>query len=657
MAATGIAADHRSCAVALPCKLDPGKLSTKSLRDIYADDCQSVGCKRNSELMRTLPSSPGDFASLECLDLNLNCVGKKGVRALFNVMTASPNLRSLLLADNFLTNDSVRDLLENVSGHPALERLDLTRNPISHSAGKYLSEHVSSNARLCDVGLADTLINPALVKIIERKAAANRTAALGGIAAAPPLATKSHSGRARGGPSKRVRDEESTSTKLMDHFNSNTAGGAAEGACEECPPAPAPAAAAEVQEPPPPAEADAKPAAAAPQQKEAPPAVRATHLMKIFDICRSEPGEYEHLQLVSVIAAETDPDIIPLERKAAPQPADGASPAGDAALAKEPVPAVEKPAANPPPPPQQEQEQAQEKREPASPAFPEDAAPAAPQALEDSFKERQLAVTVDLPDSPVPIADEEEWYGVKLLYNASLVDDSQQDGAWYGIRGVFAAVSLEGGAEEAGQHEALATAQFEPADSKPSDARSVERSSIVQEVEPQEGPLELCRQAATVDHERDIIAFLLQPDGPRPPLRLKNLEVLFETADRMKDETTGLDYLRRSLERMTRPQQHDAFNGSGDTWTDGSPDNLNLTGPQPATAGGDPSTGNQGTANNEVSSQSPSGSSARGSTWYALELVWRIASSKIDEGGATAEKDWGALSSVMSIVNKKNPSD
>ena len=85
----------------------------------------------------------------------------------------STNLRKVLLADNFLTNDSIKEIVDVLAGHPGVEQVDFSRNPISHNAGKLLSDFVGSNQIVTGVDVRDTLINPALIRIIEQKAERN----------------------------------------------------------------------------------------------------------------------------------------------------------------------------------------------------------------------------------------------------------------------------------------------------------------------------------------------------------------------------------------------------------------------------------------------------------------------------------------------------
>uniref|UniRef100_A0A7S1NET5 Uncharacterized protein n=1 Tax=Eutreptiella gymnastica TaxID=73025 RepID=A0A7S1NET5_9EUGL len=143
--------------------------AAQSPRELYALKCVENGCKKNSLLMKSLPSL-ARWDLLTELDLNLNFVGSLGIRPVLEVVRRSPNVSKLCLADNFLTNDSVKDIVTQLMNHPKLSHLDLRKNPISHAGGKMLSQFATESPALHTVLLDDTLINPALVRIIQKKA-------------------------------------------------------------------------------------------------------------------------------------------------------------------------------------------------------------------------------------------------------------------------------------------------------------------------------------------------------------------------------------------------------------------------------------------------------------------------------------------------------
>eukprot|EP00667_Euglena_gracilis_P005627 EG_transcript_5666 len=148
----------------------PWVFEEDSPRAVYAAKCDELRCRKNSHLMRALPGAV-QWDSLTEMDLSWNFVGRVGVLPVLEVVRRSPNIIKLSLANNFLNNDSVREIVTHLVDHRCLGHLDLSRNPISHAAGKLLSRFAVQSPRLHTVLLEETLINPALVRIIQRNAA------------------------------------------------------------------------------------------------------------------------------------------------------------------------------------------------------------------------------------------------------------------------------------------------------------------------------------------------------------------------------------------------------------------------------------------------------------------------------------------------------
>jgi hypothetical protein len=138
-----------------------------SLRDLYVSECSRIGCKCNTAIVKSLPAT--STLTISIIDLNNNFVGAKGLRAIVAMAAKCPELRQLLVADNYLTNESVVEMCDILDPLTKLEVLDLSNNPISHVAGKRLSLFVSRHPSMHIVKLQNTLINPALVKIITSK--------------------------------------------------------------------------------------------------------------------------------------------------------------------------------------------------------------------------------------------------------------------------------------------------------------------------------------------------------------------------------------------------------------------------------------------------------------------------------------------------------
>eukprot|EP00759_Apiculatamorpha_spiralis_P015311 PhF_6_TR21961/c0_g1_i1/m.31230 len=142
-----------------------------NLGDEYRKNCTLLRCKINSGVLAVL--SRTDVVGLEVIDLSDNYVGRTGVVPLLQTLRGVSSLRHLNLSSNYLTNDSVRALCTSLNGHQGLQYIDLSSNPISHSSGKYLRAFLNANPNVKSVRVHNTLMNPALRRIIERKALEN----------------------------------------------------------------------------------------------------------------------------------------------------------------------------------------------------------------------------------------------------------------------------------------------------------------------------------------------------------------------------------------------------------------------------------------------------------------------------------------------------
>eukprot|EP01012_Entosiphon_sulcatum_P032339 TRINITY_DN41142_c0_g1_i1.p1 TRINITY_DN41142_c0_g1~~TRINITY_DN41142_c0_g1_i1.p1 ORF type:complete len:956 (-),score=166.96 TRINITY_DN41142_c0_g1_i1:31-2898(-) len=137
-----------------------------SFRQIYSLTCEQLHCKKNSELLRTLPNQPGVFTSLHELDLSTNFVGPKGLLPVLEVVKVSVALRVLSLRDNQLSNQSVQDIVDVCLSHRSLTKLDVSQNPITLSAGRALLELAQRNPLLQSIVVDDTNVRQMLKQSI-----------------------------------------------------------------------------------------------------------------------------------------------------------------------------------------------------------------------------------------------------------------------------------------------------------------------------------------------------------------------------------------------------------------------------------------------------------------------------------------------------------
>eukprot|EP00996_Jenningsia_fusiforme_P007304 NODE_9_length_5933_cov_14.875765_g7_i0.p1 GENE.NODE_9_length_5933_cov_14.875765_g7_i0~~NODE_9_length_5933_cov_14.875765_g7_i0.p1 ORF type:complete len:1823 (+),score=322.10 NODE_9_length_5933_cov_14.875765_g7_i0:179-5647(+) len=140
--------------------------SSPGPRELYIQRCEESGCRKNSYLLRILPSSFKDLMNLGELDLNQNLVGKKGFWALLEIIREARELRRLCLANNGLEDASVKSLCPALKDHAYLVHMDLTGNPITRAGGKLLRRLALDRPHM-QIVVKMTLIMPALQRQIE----------------------------------------------------------------------------------------------------------------------------------------------------------------------------------------------------------------------------------------------------------------------------------------------------------------------------------------------------------------------------------------------------------------------------------------------------------------------------------------------------------
>ena len=145
-----------------------------SLQEIYSIKCDEIHCKKNSWLVKNLPMTPGDFETLERLDLSNNFVGPKGLLPVLEIVKVCSSLTYFSLKDNQLTNQSTCDVCDVLAIHPGIVNLDISNNPVTLSAGKALLELAQKNPRMRKIILDDTNIRPMLVRSITSQCAQNQ---------------------------------------------------------------------------------------------------------------------------------------------------------------------------------------------------------------------------------------------------------------------------------------------------------------------------------------------------------------------------------------------------------------------------------------------------------------------------------------------------
>eukprot|EP01060_Flectonema_neradi_P010888 TRINITY_DN17973_c0_g1_i1.p1 TRINITY_DN17973_c0_g1~~TRINITY_DN17973_c0_g1_i1.p1 ORF type:complete len:266 (+),score=24.86 TRINITY_DN17973_c0_g1_i1:80-877(+) len=157
-----------------PVPAAPAEYAGMSLRSIYAASCDANGCRKNTSLLRMLPSTTEEASSLKSLDLSLNFVGKIGIRPVLDVVRNASCLENLNISDNFLDNSSISELVATVDGLTQLTSIDLSKNPISQTGGKLINTLARNNSNIQNINVSGTLINPALKSSILQKVVMNK---------------------------------------------------------------------------------------------------------------------------------------------------------------------------------------------------------------------------------------------------------------------------------------------------------------------------------------------------------------------------------------------------------------------------------------------------------------------------------------------------
>eukprot|EP01062_Namystynia_karyoxenos_P075963 TRINITY_DN7388_c1_g1_i2.p2 TRINITY_DN7388_c1_g1~~TRINITY_DN7388_c1_g1_i2.p2 ORF type:complete len:439 (+),score=181.12 TRINITY_DN7388_c1_g1_i2:91-1407(+) len=144
-------------------------------RVFYAEQCQLTGTRMNKQLAARLPSEPTD---LKEVNLAHNYIGKKGIRAVFDIVNLCQCVRVVTLTDNKLDSEAVIWLCAIGRTHSSLSELLLESNLIAKAGGRALLALAQSNPRITRISLDNNpLLMGPLVRRITQQVHANRAAA------------------------------------------------------------------------------------------------------------------------------------------------------------------------------------------------------------------------------------------------------------------------------------------------------------------------------------------------------------------------------------------------------------------------------------------------------------------------------------------------
>ncbi|CUG93870.1 Hypothetical protein, putative [Bodo saltans] len=172
------------------------KVVSKSLKEIYEDQCKDRQVNVNSSVAASLPERQGAALPTDTLDMSRNYLGDNGIVPLLSVVERNPNLRIVSFVENGLRNNAIIALCAVASRHPGLRSIDVSDNCISEGAGNALIKLLEENPRITTLGIRNTRIDVELrVRIkdlLEKNNALSGGGGGGAVAAVGSAATAAH---------------------------------------------------------------------------------------------------------------------------------------------------------------------------------------------------------------------------------------------------------------------------------------------------------------------------------------------------------------------------------------------------------------------------------------------------------------------------------
>lgn len=132
---------------------------SKSLKEIYEDQCRDRQVHVNSSIAASLPERQGAALPTDTLDMSRNYLGDNGIVPLLSVVERNPNLRVVSFVDNGLRNNAVIALCAVAARHPGIRSIDVSGNCISEGAGNALIKLLEDNPRITTLGIRNTRID------------------------------------------------------------------------------------------------------------------------------------------------------------------------------------------------------------------------------------------------------------------------------------------------------------------------------------------------------------------------------------------------------------------------------------------------------------------------------------------------------------------
>ena len=148
----------------------------KDPRLFYQEQCALTNVRVNTSFLDSLPANSTE---LTFVDLAYNYIGKKGIRAVLDVVGLCRNVQRLDLTDNKLNDVSVTWIVSIAKTHPSLTQIILDKNLISRAGGTMLLNLLHEKSTITQLSVAGStlLTHPTARKIqqqVEQNAAAAR---------------------------------------------------------------------------------------------------------------------------------------------------------------------------------------------------------------------------------------------------------------------------------------------------------------------------------------------------------------------------------------------------------------------------------------------------------------------------------------------------
>ena len=148
-------------------------------RLFYMEQCVLTSAKVNTSFLESLPK---DADQVKSIGIAHNYIGKKGIRAVLDVLQLCKNVESLDLSDNKLENTPIMWLADIAKGHPNLKSISLDTNLIAKNGGAALLSLLQERPQVVHLSVANNpLLMVPMVRRLHNQVEVNKQAAASGV--------------------------------------------------------------------------------------------------------------------------------------------------------------------------------------------------------------------------------------------------------------------------------------------------------------------------------------------------------------------------------------------------------------------------------------------------------------------------------------------